>query len=183
MLNLAKKEKIITVDPKILTAVLSPYHNTQTDYLKQAEIIPSHNLLAASGDFSIPKSCYIDSTGHFNAVEFIICYNQLAYAIFGYGFRYGLFKDIPIASGNTEAGRILSSTSYDNYLNKQLGSTFILRSDLSFKKIINPTGFKGTINIHQFLYRNKTFFVKTSCEFFCESEGKATGQIILAYTA
>ena len=36
-------------------------------------------LISAKGRFSIPDSCYIDDTGHFNAVEFNICFNQLAY--------------------------------------------------------------------------------------------------------
>ncbi|MGW6540873.1 FcoT family thioesterase [Streptomyces sp. NPDC055051] len=35
--------------------------------------------LTGSGMFTIPEPCYIDDTGHFNAVEFNICYNQLAY--------------------------------------------------------------------------------------------------------
>ena len=39
-------------------------------------------LITGKGRFSIPESCYIDSTGHFNAVEFNICYNQLAYVLF-----------------------------------------------------------------------------------------------------
>ena len=36
------------------------------------------------GDFKIPESCYIDDTGHFNSVEFNICYNQIFYILIAY---------------------------------------------------------------------------------------------------
>lgn len=33
------------------------------------------------GELGIAESCYIADTGHFNAVEFNICYNQLVYVL------------------------------------------------------------------------------------------------------
>src|SRR4051794_18927348 len=36
--------------------------------------------VAARGRFAIPSSCYVDATGHLNAVEFNIAYDQLCYA-------------------------------------------------------------------------------------------------------
>ncbi|HEU5356833.1 MAG TPA: FcoT family thioesterase [Actinocrinis sp.] len=35
--------------------------------------------VSVRGRFRIPESCYIADTGHFNAVEFNICYNQMIY--------------------------------------------------------------------------------------------------------
>ena len=62
-------------------------------------------LIVGKGRFSIPESCYIDDTGHFNAVEFNICYNQLAYVLFAgvidaglmHKVRAGDVRDAPMA--------------------------------------------------------------------------------------
>ena len=70
--------------------ILKPYRK-HAQYLKSAELTHFQDkcscatkgkdagLITAKGRFSIPESCYIDDTGHFNAVEFNICFNQLAY--------------------------------------------------------------------------------------------------------
>ncbi len=50
-------------------------------YLKSADF----HYPEIKGEFGISSSCYIESTGHFNAVEAIICYNQLAYTFFAHG--------------------------------------------------------------------------------------------------
>ena len=68
------------VDPQLLARVLTPY-KPHCRYLRTAAVryATARSIAAASGTFSIPESCYIASTGHFNAVEFNICYNQLTY--------------------------------------------------------------------------------------------------------
>jgi hypothetical protein len=43
---------------------------------------------------AIPESCYIDDTGHFNAVEFNICFNQLAYVLFGKCVDAGILQKL-----------------------------------------------------------------------------------------
>src|ERR1041384_5399948 len=58
-------------------------------YLKSAELAATPELTAI-GRFEIGDSCYIDDTGHFNAVEFNICYNQLAYYLIAKTVQEGL---------------------------------------------------------------------------------------------
>jgi FcoT-like thioesterase domain len=76
----------MAIPSKLAAEILRPYKQNAT-YLKSAEIThvndksaispgtADHKLVSGKGRFSIPESCYIDDTGHFNAVEFNICYN------------------------------------------------------------------------------------------------------------
>ena len=77
-----------TLEPRFVSKVLAPYFE-HTTYLKEATMIrrATHGSekprdLVAAGEFHIGQSCYIQSTGHFNAVEFNICFNQLAYVTY-----------------------------------------------------------------------------------------------------
>jgi len=47
-----------------------------------AQYSATEDSMLAYGNFTIGDSAYIRSTGHFNAVELIICFNQLAYSAF-----------------------------------------------------------------------------------------------------
>ena len=82
----------IAISDTFVADILKPYRPRAT-YLRSAEITQFSeealedsasdvSLVTGAGRFSIPESCYIDDTGHFNAVEFNICYNQLAYVVF-----------------------------------------------------------------------------------------------------
>lgn len=67
-------------DPSLLAQVLNPY-KAHCKYLKSAQVTKEgdpHDGGRVIGrcEFSIPQSCYIDDTGHFNSVEFNICYNH-----------------------------------------------------------------------------------------------------------
>src|SRR5690348_5245638 len=78
------------VSAALLENVLAPY-KPHCRYLQRAHVVSGSERaglpaskgteVSAHGDFAIPESCYIADTGHFNAVEFNICYNQLAYTL------------------------------------------------------------------------------------------------------
>lgn len=69
----------------LLAATLAPYSAKGCRYLREAEYLPadagSPGLPAAQGLFGIPESSYIQDTGHFNAAEFVVAYNQLFYCL------------------------------------------------------------------------------------------------------
>jgi FcoT-like thioesterase domain len=74
-----------TITAGFIAEVLQPYR-ANAKYLHAAELTyvrsdaaanDEASLVVGRGHFTIPASCYIDDTGHFNAVEFNICYNQL----------------------------------------------------------------------------------------------------------
>ena len=85
-MSIVKEEKNIVktdiIGPEFLSRVLKPYRE-HCCYLKSANF-QHHKTggiqgLTLHGQFSIDDSCYIDDTGHFNAVEYNICFNQIAY--------------------------------------------------------------------------------------------------------
>ncbi|NET17718.1 MAG: hypothetical protein F6K08_35290 [Okeania sp. SIO1H6] len=89
-------EKGEQIDEKLIQRTLSPYSNKGTIYLQEARRVfkvgdsicsdvNSDKKYLVMGQFSIGESCYIDDTGHLNAVEFNICYNQLLYVAIAWG--------------------------------------------------------------------------------------------------
>ena len=88
------------VDPQLLARVLTPY-KPHCRYLRTAAVryAGAKPIAVASGTFSIPESCYIASTGHFNAVEFNICYNQLAYVLFAGCINAGVMGKVRAVQG------------------------------------------------------------------------------------
>src|SRR4029079_17504306 len=101
----------LNISKDFIVDILKPYR-THAQYLKSAETThfmdkssPATNgkdlgLIKGSGRFSIPCSCYIDDTGHFNAVEFNICFNQLAYVLFGKCLDADILKNLRLERGN-----------------------------------------------------------------------------------
>src|SRR2546422_760024 len=78
------------VDPSVLDMVLDCY-KPHCRYLHSATVEPGRNgvVVAGRGEFAISESCYIADTGHFNAVEFNICYNQIAYITLAHSVLHG----------------------------------------------------------------------------------------------
>lgn len=80
---------------------------------------------SAYGNFTIGESAYIRSTGHFNAVELILCFNQLAYSAFAPAVL-------------NEEIRVLRGWSIDDYCQHQLSSMLIRKASSRFRKPLNP---------------------------------------------
>ncbi|ODS22733.1 hypothetical protein AB835_12595 [Candidatus Endobugula sertula] len=184
-MNVLLSEDTQEISDNIIHKILLPYRKKNALYLKKAKMInleeKENGILSIVGDFEINDSCYVDSTGHFNAVELIICFNQLAYVLFGYAFSHNLFKYFPIKNGTTEAKEILTLMTLDNYLDEQLSAMFILKSEQSFQAVINPNSFQCFLQVVQIFYRNKIFFIKTRSTFSDDGNGKAKSKITLAY--
>ncbi|NEP12522.1 MAG: hypothetical protein F6K14_20400 [Symploca sp. SIO2C1] len=180
VININQKfAKIADVSPDLLKRFLEPYKEN-CKYLKQArfqypepingsEISGSSNVNIGymQADFSIPDSCYIADTGHFNSVEFNICYNQLFYIMIAYLVEHQLFP--AMADWNVE--------SYQYY---QLSNFLITRFSSAFKKPINSDHFQGTLSIHKYSTRGHLIMLKTSCAFYDQNGGWAEGDINIA---
>ena len=82
-----------------LKRVLAPYL-PDCRYVKSALLVPNNGQrpkhdapatwLRLEAECAIESSCYIESTGHFNAVELNITYNQLLYLCLAESLRLGL---------------------------------------------------------------------------------------------
>lgn len=93
-------------------------------------------LLEFSGDgrgrFAIPESCYIDDTGHLNAVEVNICYNQMLYASIASLVRDG-------------TGPVFDSWTMAEFWRRRLPDILISRISSEFRGPIDARSFAGEL--------------------------------------
>jgi hypothetical protein len=158
------------IDAGFVKRVLKPYRDNCC-YLKKAYFQMQEGLgvqgMLMNGEFSIPDSCYIDDTGHFNAVEYNICYNQIAYVHLGHCIKNGLIPE-------------LSDFDVDTFFEKQLSNFLIANLSSSFQSLLNAKHFYGTFGIHMMKKTSRCTFIKTYCHFHDDEIGKSKGEITLA---
>jgi hypothetical protein len=175
----------IQICDRFAADILKPYR-AHARYLKAAEITHCRDesgdaaandaaLVVGSGRFSIPESCYIDDTGHFNAVEFNICYNQLAYVLFGKCAEAGILHRI--------LGPKANLPSFAEFMQHQLPSMLIVRiDDVRFFKQMKSGDFRAELRIEKFAKKGGALFFFTSIA-FSDCEGmKAQGSVVLAFS-
>lgn len=171
----------VEVDRRFQKEVLKPYRIAAT-YLLSATVQKtpswmihpmakekhSGSFLSGRGVFSIPDSCYIDSTGHFNAVEFNICFNQLSYVMIAQCLREKLLEQ-------------LNALDYETFRAKQLSSMFIVKLACQFRRPIDSQRFVGDLSLKRIVTRAHSIFVYTYCSFFDQGSGFADGEVLLVY--
>ncbi len=171
--------KVDDVSQDLLDAFLKPYKQ-DCKYLKKAQFqYPlSSNLIENTttdvkslwfikADFSIPESCYIDDTGHFNSVEFNICYNQLFYIIVAYLVKNQLLE-------------VMKSWNLETYKHRQLRDFLIVKFSSTFKQPINSNHFQGALSINKVSTRGNLIMLKTSCAFYDDNGGWSEGDVTIA---
>lgn len=177
----------MVISDAFLARILTPYKE-HAKYLKSAQILRYHepdfntpiskeqdDLVTIEGRFSIPESCYIDDTGHFNAVEFNICYNQLAYVLFGKCIQTGIFHKV-VADWEQRV-----NLSFDMFLKYQLSSMYIAKIEGNFLKPLNSKNFGAKLTITRILWTPQTAFVYTKICFNDAQGVKAKGGVLLAF--
>lgn len=178
-----------SISDVFVSRILTPYQALHADYLRTASVVSvgSHStqkeepIITTHGRYCIPSSCYIQSTGHFNAVEFLICYNQLAYVTFGYLIDHGILTSLPAGSISKRCRTALQDLSIEKFFSKQLSSMFILKTESRFRRAIDPRDFYCDLEVSSVLYRQDTFFTDTRCRFSDAAGGEADGSVLLAY--
>ena len=137
------------------------WYKPEARYLQEAEL----DYPEATGLFRIPQSVYLlQSTGHLNAVDLLICYNQLVFSTFIEATQLNLVQE-------------LQGVSLDQ--KERLGRGLIVGiNNVKFKRPIYPREFKGNITIKEVIPKkgNTLYFFKTYYDF---EESKATGEIDL----
>lgn len=177
----------LIVSDAFIAKILTPYRDN-AKYLSSAQIIQYHDpgpdghalkrendLVTIEGRFSIPESCYIDDTGHFNAVEFNICYNQLAYVLFGKCIQTGILHKLVY----DWEGRV--NLSFDLFLKYQLSSMFIAKIEGNFLKPLNARDFRARLTVNRIMWADETAFVKTQISFDDGKGTKSKGSVLLAF--
>jgi hypothetical protein len=158
-------------DPSLLNNVLRPYKRN-CKYLLNAVVAGSGDpkqggKIIGRCEFSIPESCYIDDTGHFNSVEFNICYNQMMYYVIAKSIKEKLMSSF-------------ESWSLDDFWNKQLPNIYIVEFASSFRHPIQARHFIGEIEFTNIRTSSKILYINTNCRYWDTSGGKCSGEIVLA---
>jgi len=154
----------------LLVRVLDPYEYKGCRYLIDAEYKATPDAVLATGNFSIGEPAYIKSTGHFNAAEFIMCFNQLAYSAFAPAI---LNEEIPVLRG----------WSISDYFDLQLPSMLIKNTASRFKRMIHAPKFSARLLCNNFeVVDRRVRYLSIDCaiEFWDEFGGSSSGEVELA---
>ncbi|MBP5698475.1 MAG: hypothetical protein J6W96_02985 [Alphaproteobacteria bacterium] len=124
-----------SVSEDIIKKALVTYVAKNTRYLGKAEIDKKDDTVVLRGEFSINESCYLSpGSGHFNAVEAIMCFNQMLYAALLGGIEKKMFPfydDITADEFNLHRRKV-----------------YILEFEkIKFKKQINNNCFEGVLEL------------------------------------
>ena len=187
-------QRPIDISDAFVAEVLKPYR-PNAKYLKSAQITHFSDktstekgakdsaFVTGTGRFAIPESCYIDDTGHFNAVEFNICYNQLAYVLFGKCLEAGILQKInsELQKLSDEKVKILSLSMAD-YKRHQLPAMLIVSVEgVRFFKQLNSSDFRGQLTINRCAPVGGAWFFFTTITFSDAESVKAKGSVVLAF--
>ncbi|MBT3017498.1 MAG: FcoT family thioesterase [Candidatus Thiodiazotropha endolucinida] len=164
-------EGMYYTDAPLMERVLVPYkHNCK--YLKLADVIreddpQEQDKVTGVCEFVIDESCYIDDTGHFNSVEFNICYNQMMYYVIAKSVKEGLMRSF----GNW---------ALSDFWKKQLPDILIVDFKSSFRKSINARKFYGEIMFTNIRMRKGLMYINTECRYWDDNNGICSGEVVLA---
>jgi hypothetical protein len=157
-----------TSDDAVLERVLRPYL-PHCRYLLSADVDTGGPPLRVHGELAIPASCYIEDTGHFNSVEFNICFNQLGYYAMAKAVREGVVE--PYARWSP-----------DEYFERQLGNILIADLRSSFRRPMNARRFYGEVIFERIIDRRSIVVNKTRCRFWDDGNGFSEGEVTVVIT-
>ena len=158
------------VDPALIDRILRVY-KPHCRYLKRGVVesgAPDDPLpVTLKGEFGIAESCYIDDTGHLNAVEVNIAFNQAYYVVTAHACAHGLVPE-------------LADWSAERFERWYLEGSLIHDLRSRFKRVIDPRGFQGEISIASALRTRRFVVLKLAHRFFDANDGLAHGTVTMA---
>lgn len=167
-------------DAELLSRVLQPYRAKKCEYLESATInadgVPGDGgTLLMACDLRITESCYIDDTGHFNSVEFNICFNQVLYYAIAKSVKAKLFEP-------------LASWSMDDFWKRQLPNILITDFRSSFRSPMRGPAFSGEFELTDVAewsgsdIRAALITLRTRCRYWDETGGACQGEVGVVIT-
>ncbi len=152
------------MDSGLLDEVLSCY-KPHCRYLQE--------FSGGRGEFVIPESCYIDDTGHLNAVEVNICYNQMLYASIASLVRDG-------------TGPVFDAWTMAEFWRRRLPDILITRITSEFRLPIDARSFAGELVLDRIVSRQlksdapPLVAIDTTFRFWDTEGGDASGTARIA---
>jgi hypothetical protein len=161
----------LRVDDALLERVLRPYRAKGCVYLTSLHSTAGDDgVVRGFGELEIGESCYIDDTGHLNAAEVVICFNQLLYTLLAVSVRDHL---LPVFDGWTA----------DDYWRRQLDGVLITRFTSTFSRPISPRRFRGEIGFVRAMRDGALIWLETTFAFGDDAGGTCSGGVRVAVTA
>ncbi|MFC0602418.1 FcoT family thioesterase [Streptomyces palmae] len=163
-------------DEELLEQVLQVYkphcrYLTSTVVTAKGDPADEGGLVRVRGEFHIPESCYIDDTGHFNAVEFNICFNQMIYFIMAKALKERLIG-------------AFDHWSMDDYWTRQLPDMFIVDFRSTFRRHMRGRRFWGELDIVDVIQRDggngPLMILGTTCRYGEDEAVACHGKVRLA---
>ena len=158
------------VAPELIDRILKVYKPHCRYLLSGVVETPADDSVfpvALQGHFEIPESCYIDDTGHLNAVEVNIAFNQAYYVVTAQAIASGL---VPALSEWTP--ELFQEWYLEGSLIHDLRSTF--------KTVIDPRSFEGEIAIAGAMRTKRFVVLKLTHRFWDKNGGLARGKVTMA---
>ncbi|MFI9498901.1 FcoT family thioesterase [[Kitasatospora] papulosa] len=164
--------RTFATDEDLLPRVLAPY-KVHCRYLLTAEVSGlADGLSRVRATFSIPESCYIDDTGHLNAVEVNIAYNQMMYYLVAKSVKEGLLTGF-------------ESWTLEDFWRHQLPDILIARFASRFQRPVDPRDFRGEMEFRSVDRRSpggKPLVMATTAYHYGDAQGgRCDGEATLAF--
>ncbi|GGO95883.1 FcoT family thioesterase [Wenjunlia tyrosinilytica] len=168
------------LDAVLLTRALEPYHPhcryLRTAALRTAALADPQragSAVAARGEFTVPESCCVRGSGHFGALEFAICLDQLMHFTLARAVHGRLIE--PFGRWTT-----------DDYWQRQLSDVAVVELRSRFRRGVCPSSFHGELEIRDRGRREdpsgSLIALEISCRFWDDDGGNCSGDLRVALT-
>lgn len=169
---------ISSLSPDLIQRVLQPYlpasrfvQSARLDRPRQQRLPQSDDpdsWLRLDVDCVIDQPCYIEATGHFNAVELNITYNQMIYLCLAEALRLELLPQ--------------PAWSFEEFFEHQLPDVLIVDYQARFKRPMQSARYKAWMMIEsvQVRPRRKMMLLKTRCAATDDGNDKNEAQVSIA---
>ena len=154
-------------DADLLDDVLRVYRPSAR-YLRQMTHRFGGKNIVGAAELAIEESCYIDETGHLNAVDALIGYNQMAYLTIATLIRHSI-------------GPVFSEWSMADFRRRHLPDMVIADSRFTFTRPIDSRRFRAELsfdNIETYRVRSRQrIALTTSVVFGNDTLGGCRGEV------
>lgn len=169
----------VPIEAAVLERLLQPYRDN-CRYVFEASLTHARDKRAPRledpeswvtlhGRCGVGGSCYIDDTGHFNAVEFNITYNQLLYAGLAGAVQHGLLPE-------------LRHWDLEEYWRRQLPDVLIVDYHVRFPRPMRAHAFTGRFEIREVVPKphKQLLLLRTGCRMDGERGGYSEADVLIA---
>ena len=165
----------IEVADDLVQSILAPYRK-ECRYLQKLWIdrydepgAPANaagGAIVGRGQFAIPESFYITGTGHFNAVEFNLCFNQIGYVYLAYCFDHQLIPRVGVDLAF--------------YRRQQLSGLLIASFASTYRSQMTAAGFWGEFSLDHTVEKERLWLLDTRIRYWDDGAGRSEGSVLLA---